>query len=309
MSDERKFASSAASRLWRRCIYAALLASSLATAQPTHLPRVGLLGQRAGWEEASTTPFIRGFLEGMREHGYVEGRDYVVEYRTTRGDLGRYGPLAVELVRLPVEVLLVAVCGEPLNAARRATADLPIVVATCNDDMVETGVVTSLRRPGGNVTGLSKVTRELAPKRLSLLKQTVPSISRVAVLWNPVYSDFTADWLELKTAAQSMGITLTSFEFRRAEEIEVAFEAMRQQRLDALITFSDVLTYQFASRVAELASAARLRGIYAFREVPDAGGFMSYGPSIADMWRRSADYIVRILKGSKPADMAIEQPT
>lgn len=272
MSNEKNSSGSAERRLWRRCIYAAMLVSSLAAAQPAHLPRVGLLGQRSGWEEASTTPFIHGFLEGMREHGYVEGRDYIVEYRTTRGDLARYGPLAAELVRLPVDVLLVAVCGEPLNAARRATADLPIVVATCNDDMVETGIVKSLRRPGGNVTGLSKLTRELAPKRLSLLKQTVPSISRVAVLWDPGYSDFTADWRELNTAAQSMGITLSSFEFRGADEIEVVFDAMRQQHLDALITFSDVLTYQFASRVAELASAARLPGTMRSGRFPTLAG-------------------------------------
>jgi len=243
----------------------------------------------------------------MSEHGYLEGRDYVVEYRSTQGDAERFGPLTAELVRIPVDVLLVSVCGEPLNAARRATADIPIVVATCNDDMVETGIVKSLQRPGGNVTGLSKLTPELAPKRLSLLKQTVPAISRVAVLWNPGYSDFKADWRELKGAAQRIGVTLNSFEFRRPDELDTAFDTMRQQHFDALITFSDFVTYVYASRVAELSSATRLPAMYAFREVPDAGGLMSYGPSLGDMWRRSADYVVRILKGAKPADIAIEQ--
>jgi len=308
MSDERKSRCFAESRL-RRLIFAALLVSSLSAAQPAHLPRIGLVGTSSGWPDASTTPLVRGFLEGMRDHGYVEGRDYVVEYRTTDGNLARWGPLTAELVRMPVDVLLVSVCGEPLNAARRATADIPVVVATCNDDMVETGIVKSLQRPGGNVTGLSKLTPELAPKRLSLLKQTVPSISRVGVLWNPGYSDFKADWRELNAAAQHMGVTLSSFEFRRAGEFEAAFDAMRQQHLDALITFSDILTYQFSGRVTKLASAARLPAMYAFREVPDAGGLMSYGPNLVDMWRRSADYVVRILKGAKAADLAIEQPT
>lgn len=307
MSDERKSRCSAESRL-RRLILAALLVSSLAAAQPAHLPRIGLVGASSGWPAASTTPLVHAFLEGMRDHGYVEGRDYVVEYRTTDGDLARWGSLTAELVRMPVDVLLVSVCGEPLNAARRATSDIPVVVATCNDDMVETGIVKSLQRPGGNVTGLSKLTPELAQKRLSLLKQTVPSISRVGVLWNPGYSDFKADWRELNAAAQHMGVTLISFEFRRTGEFEAAFDAMRQQHLDALITFSDILTYQFSGRVAELASAARLPAMYAFREVPDVGGLMSYGPNLVEMWRRSADYVVRILKGAKAADLAIEQP-
>ena len=309
MSDQGKLRSFPESSLRRLCVCVAMFACSLATAQSTtHLPRIGFVGPRSSWAETAPTPFMRGFLEGMREHGYAEGRDYIFEFRSTHGDPQRFGPLSAELVHLPVDVLLVSVCGEPLNAARRATAEIPIVVATCNDDIVETGIVKSLQRPGGNVTGLSKLTPELAAKRLSLLKQAVPSISRVAVLWNPDYSDFKADWRELKTAAERMGVTLNSFEFRRADELDASFNAMRQQHFDALITFSDVVTYVFASRIAELASAAQLPAIYAFREVPDAGGLMSYGPSISDMCRRAADYVVRILKGAKPGDMAIEQP-
>ena len=308
MHDGPDFPRSPQSRLWSICLCAALLVSGLTTAQPTaHLPRIGFVGV-SSWAEASLTSPVRGFLEGMRDHGYVEGRDYVVEYRATQGQPERFEPLTAELVRSGVAVLLVSVCGEPLNAARRVTVDLPIVVATCNDDMVETGIAKSLQHPGSNVTGLSKLTPELASKRLALLKETVPSISRVAVLWNPAYSDFKADWRELMTAAQRLGVTLNSFEFRRADELDAAFDAMRQQDFGALITFSDVVTYAFASRVAELASTGRLPAMYAFREVPDAGGLMSYGPNIVNMWRRSADYVVRILKGAKPADMAIEQP-
>jgi putative ABC transport system substrate-binding protein len=308
MPDEGSFVCSGKRRVWRRWLYVALLACDLAAAQPAaHLPTIGYVGARP-WVEASADPTVRVFLNGMADHGYVEGRDYVVEYRATGGSSPRFEPLTLELVRIPVDVLLVAVCGQPLNVARQATRTIPIVVATCNDDMLETGLVSSLQRPGGNVTGLSKLTPELAAKRLSLLKETVPSISRVAVLWNPSYSNFKADWRELEVAAKRTGVTLQSFEFRRADELETTFDAIRQQHVDALITFSDLLTYVFAARVAGLASAAKLPAMYAFREIPDAGGLMSYGPSIPQMWRRSADYVVRILKGEKPADMAIEQP-
>lgn len=214
-----------------------------------------------------------------------------------------------ELVQLPVDVLLVGVCGAPVGAARRATQTIPIVVATCNDDMVETGIAASMNRPGGNVTGQSKLTPELAPKRLQLLKQAVPGLKRVAVLWNPAYSDFKADWRELQGAAKFLGVSLHPFEFRRPDEIDAAFAAIARERVDALITFSDALTYFYAKQVADLATAARLPAMTPFREVTDAGALMSYGPNITGMYRRSADYVIRILKGANPAEMAIEQPT
>ena len=181
-------------------------------------------------------------------------------------------------------------------------------MATATDPL-GTGLVKSLARPGGNITGLSKLSPQLAPKRLSLLKQILPSISHVAVLWNPGYSDFKADWRELNTAAQRIGITLHSFEFRQIDELEAAFSAIRREHVEAVITFSDLLSFNYAKQFAERAAAARLPAIYAFREVPDAGGLMSYGPNIVDMYRRSADYVVRILKGANPGDLAIEQPT
>jgi putative ABC transport system substrate-binding protein len=281
-----------------------------ATAQPSaRMPRIGyVMATGATWDEAELSPTVQGLVAGMRDHGYVEGRDYVVEARSAHGHAERFADLTAELVRLGVDVLYVPVCGAPLNAALEATKTIPIVVATCNDDLVETGKVKSLRHPGGNLTGLSKLTPELAPKRLSLLKEAVPSIAHVAVLWNPDYSDFKADWRELRTAAERTGITLRSFEFRRADELEAAFEAMRRAHVDALITFSDLLTYVHALRLAALAASARLPAMYAFREIPDAGGLISYGPNIPDMWRQSADYVVRILKGGSPGDMAIEQP-
>ena len=295
-----------------KCITLLVLWFAAAVATPqqsTRVPRIGyVMPVVATWAEAQLSATIQNFLSGMRDHGYVDGRDYVMETRSARGNPERFADLTAELVRLNVDVLYVPVCGAPLDAARKATKTIPIVVATCNDDMVETGIVKSLQNPGGNITGLSKLTPELAPKRLSLLKETLPSISNVAVLWNPDYSDFKADWRELNAAAERIGVTLHSFEFRRADELETAFSAIGRAHADALITFSDLLTYVYAARVAELAASARLPAMYAFREIPDTGGLMSYGPNIPDMWRQSADYVVRILRGATPATMAIEQP-
>jgi len=248
-------------------------------------------------------------MAGMREHGYVEGRDFVMEVRNSEGKAERYVESTAELVHLPVDVLLVSVCGAPLRAARQATQTIPIVVAACNDDLVDTGIIKSMQRPGGKITGLSKLTPELTPKRLSLLKETLPSISQVAILWNPGYSDFKADWRELKAAAQRMRITLHSYEFRQISDLDAAFDSMRRDHVEAMIMFSDVLSYIYAKEFARQAAVSRLPGMYAFREVPDAGGLMSYGPNIPDMYRRSADYVVRILQGANAGDLAIEQPT
>jgi ABC-type uncharacterized transport system substrate-binding protein len=287
----------------------AFLATPLASeAQPAgRVPRIGYVSP--GSPSFGAYASQRAFLDGLRDHGYVQGQDFILEIRSTEGRSERLFDATTELVRAPVDVLLIGVCGEPLNAARRATQTIPIVVAACNEDLVETGIVASLGRPGGNITGLSKLTPELAAKRLELLKQTFPTISRVAVLWNPAYSDFKADWREMRATAHALNITLHPVEFRRPDELEPAFAAITRERVDALITFSDQLTYVYAKRVAELAATTRLPALYAYREIPDAGGLMSYGPSINGMWRRAASYVVKILQGEKPADLAIEQPT
>lgn len=272
--------------------------------QAAKMPRIGAVFALP----TPAAPPVRAFVDGMREHGFVEGRDYAIEFRSTGGYPERLPLLNAELAQLPVDVMLVGVCGAPLNAARGATKTIPIVVLSCNDDLVETGVIASLRRPGGNVTGLSKLAPELAPKRLQLLKQAVPGLKRVAVLWNPGYSDFKADWRELRAAASQLGVSLHPVEFRRPDELEAAFAAITREHVDALITFSDVPTYVHAKRVGELVVASRLPAMFAFREVADEGALMSYGPSITGMWRRGADYVARILRGANPAEMAIEQP-
>ena len=285
-----------------------LVAPLASEAQPAgRVPRIGYVspsGPSFGPTLASEL-----FSKGCATTANVQGHDFILEVRSTEGRSERLFDATTELVRAPVDVLLIGVCGAPLDAARRATQTIPIVVAACNDDLVETGIVASLGRPGGNITGLSKLTPELAAKRLELLKQTFPTISRVAVLWNPAYSDFKADWREMRAAAHALGITLHPVEFRRPDEFEDAFAAINRQHVDALITFSDQLTYVHAKRIAELAATTQLPALYAYREIPDAGGLMSYGPSINGMWRRAAAYVVKILQGEKPADLPIEQPT
>jgi ABC-type uncharacterized transport system substrate-binding protein len=299
----------------RRTITVALLctgitAGSVANAQQGgHVPRIGLIGAStplATWQEAPTS---RGFLKGLHELGYEEGRNIIIEFRSAQGHWDRLPEIANELVGLKVDVLVSSVCGAPLNAATQATRTIPIVVAACNDDMVETGIVASLARPGGNVTGLTKLTPELATKRLDLVTEMVSGLSRVAVLWDPGYSDFAADWRELQATARAKSVTLLPVEVHDPADLDLAFATMVRQRAEAIITFSDTMTYNNASRVAELGLRHRLPIMSPFREIADAGGLMSYGPSVPDLFRRAASYVDKILKGSKPADLPVEQPT
>ena len=299
----------------RRTITVALLctgitAGSVANAQQGgHVPRIGLIGAStplATWQEAPTS---RGFLKGLHELGYEEGRNIIIEFRSAQGHWDRLPEIANELVGLKVDVLVSSVCGAPLNAATQATRTIPIVVAACNDDMVETGIVASLARPGGNVTGLTKLTPELATKRLDLVTEMVSGLSRVAVLWDPGYSDFAADWRELQATARAKSVTLLPVEVHDPADLDLAFATMVRQRAEAIITFSDTMTYNNASQIAELGLRDRLPIMSPFREIADAGGLMSYGPSVPDLFRRAASYVDKILKGSKPADLPVEQPT
>ena len=299
----------------RRTIAVALLctciiAGSAANAQRGgHVPRIGLIGAStplATWQEAPTS---QGFLKGLHELGYEEGRNIIIEFRSAEGHWDRLPEIANELVGLKVDVLVSSVCGAPLSAATQATSTIPIVVAACNDDMVETGIVASLARPGGNVTGLTKLTPELATKRLDLVTEMVSGLSRVGVLWDPGYSSFAADWRELQATARAKGVTLLPVEVHDPADLDLAFVTMVRQRAEAIITFSDTMTYNNASRVAELGLTHRLPIMSPFREITDAGGLMSYGPSVPDLFRRAASYVDKILKGSRPADLPVEQPT
>jgi len=288
-----------------------LIAPLAADAQPTgKVFRIGLLGN-------AYTPPHDAFRQGLRELGYVEGQNITIERRYSEGRAERLPDLAAQLVRLKVDVIVVDACGAPLNAASQATSAIPIVVAACNDDLVATGLISSLARPGGNITGLSELTPELGAKRLQLLKEAVPRVKRVAVLWNPAYSErfsanfrfWSSDWTEMRAAAQVLGMTLQSVEIRGPDDFDTAFSAMSRERADALIAFSDPLIVLHGRRIADLAAKSRLPAVYPSREVVDAGGLMSYGSSISDMFRRAAVYVGKILKGARPADLPVEQPT
>ena len=290
-----------------------LLAAPLAAEaqQPAKVPRIGFLGI------LPTNPRYEALREGLHEFGYVEGQNIAIERQDSEGRAERLPDLATKLVQLKVDVIVLDACGAPLNAVIHATSTIPIVVAACNDDLVATGLISSLARPGGNITGLSELTPELGAKRLELLKEAVPKVRRVAVLWNPTYSErfsanfrfWSSDWVGVRAAAQVLGMTLQSVEIRGPDDFATAFSAMTRERADALIAFSDPVIVFHGRRIADLAAKNHLPAVYASREVVDAGGLMSYGPSISDMFRRAAAYVGKILKGAKPADLPMEQPT
>jgi putative ABC transport system substrate-binding protein len=278
---------------------------------PAKVPRIGFLAT------LPTNPHDEALRQGLHEFNYVEGRNIAIERRYSEGKPERLPDFAAELVRLKVDVIVVDACGASLNAASQATSAIPIVVAACNDDLVAAGRISSLARPGGNITGLSELTPELVAKRLELLKEAVPRVRRVAVLWNPTYSErfsanfrfWSSDWVAMRAAAQVLGITLQSVEIRGPDDFDSAFSAMTKERADALIAFSDPVIVLHRRRIADLAATSRLPAMYASREVVEAGGLLFYGPNISDMFRRAGVYVGKILKGAKPADLPMEQPT
>lgn len=254
-------------------VFGLLAASKISLAQPqAKVHRIGLLSAVTPSSTWRAQAHYQAALEGLRQLGYVEGQNLVLEFRSADGQLGRLPALAAELVGLKMDVIHVGTCGAPLDATRRASSKIPIVVAACTGDMVAAGAAASLARPGGNVTGLQKLNPELAAKRLALLKEALPRASRVAVLWDPGYSDFAADWLAMRATAQALGVTLLSVEARGPTEFERAFSTMIDGRADALITFADATTYVHARRIADLTGRSRLPAIYAYREITDVAG-------------------------------------
>jgi len=283
-----------------------------ATAQPvSKLPRIGFLGT------VTISPYYAAFRQGLHDLGYVEGQNIGIERRHSEGKAEGLADLASDLVRLKVDLIVVDACGAPLKAASQATSTIPIVVAACNDDLVGTGLISSLARPGGNITGLSELTPELGAKRLELLKQAVPEMKRVAILWNPTYSErfnptfrfWSSDWKEMRAAAQALAVILQSVEIRGLGDFDAAFAAMLKERADGMVTFSDPLIVLHQRRIVELAAKRRLPAVFTSREFVDAGGLMSYGPNMSDLFRRAAVYVGKILKGAKPAELPMEQPT
>ena len=282
-----------------------LLAAPLAVhAQPpTHVHRIGyLLGTTREQE-----PLLEAFLEAMRALGYVEGQNLVMEYRGAEGQYERFPALAAELVRLKVDVLLVPNTPAAL-AAKQATSTIPIVMVGLGDP-VGSGLVASLARPGSNLTGLSVQQPDLVGKQLEFLKDVLPTVSRVAVLWNPATPVHALTLREAEVAAQAVGVQLHLVEARGPDAFTSAFASMTSAHADGLLVLGDALVFQHRRRLAELAATSRLPTMHNVRAFVEAGGLLCYGVSQPDQWRRAATYVDKILKGAKPADLPVEQPT
>ena len=285
-----------------------LLAAPLATeAQKPgkRVPRIGYLSPLSADADSTRSG---AFRQGIRDFGYVEGQSIVIEWRFADGRLDRLPDLAAELVRLKVDVVVAAGGHVIAGAAKTASSTIPIVMTNV-EDPVATGLVTSLARPGGNVTGLTALVRDLSAKRLQLLKETIPSVSRVAVLWNSAYSGKDREFHEMRTASAPLALQLLPLQVQRPDQIDAALESATRERAGALITLPDPLTNTYGAQIVTLALKRHLPTMFTQRPPVDAGGLISYGPSYTDLFRRAAGYVDKILKGAKPADMPVEQPT
>lgn len=283
-----------------------LLSGGTVTAQQTaKVPRIGFLavGSREG-----RAFLIDGLLQGLREHGYVEGQNIIIEYRFSDDDNDRLPALARELVALKPRLIVAS--GTPASfAARQATSTVPIVMGGISADPVETGLVASLARPGGNITGMIMMTSQLGGKRLELLKSIVPGLTRVAVFWNPPNPAYGPILKELDAAAQTLRLELQRLEVRGPGDFDGAFEAATKQRAGALIAPGDPLVTNRPRMVADLALKFRLPTMMDIKQFTEAGGLLSLGPDLVDSYRRAAHHVDKILKGAKPAELPMEQPT
>jgi putative ABC transport system substrate-binding protein len=288
------------------CFLAAVFLAlcSVAEAQhPAKIPRIGNLSPGS----SSASPNREAFHQGLRDLGYVEGKNILIEYRHAEGKSDRLPKLAAELVRLKVDVI-VTTGGQASRAAKTATTTIPIVFTLVSDPVGE-GIVASLARPGGNLTGLSSVSQDLSGKRLELLKEAIPKVSRVAVLYDPKDPAKIAEYKEVEVNARTMGVQLQSLEVRSLNEFESAFKTAIRAKAAALLVLPTSILVTHRKRIAELAAKTRLPSMFAYGQDADVGGLMSYGPDFADLNRRAAIYVDKILKGAKPADLPVEQPT
>ena len=246
------------------------------------------------------------FRQGLRELGYVEGQNISIEYRWADWKPDRIPALAEEMVRLKVDVIVSTPGGPTALAVKKSVRTIPIVFTS--GDPVGAGLVASLDRPGGNLTGVSILTTELNAKRLELLKQAIPGVTRVAVLVNPLLAT-KATLKDVEGAARALRVKLQVLEVRDPQELDDAFSAMKRERADALLVLSDPMFFAQRERIIGLAAKHRLPGMFEWREFAEAGGLLSYGTNVAEMYRRLATYVDKILKGAKPADLPVEQPT
>jgi putative ABC transport system substrate-binding protein len=288
----------------RLLVLVALLAAALAAeAQPTStVPRIGYLSVAS-----AGAPGHVAIRQSFRELGYVEGQSILFEDRFAEGQSARLPALAAELARLNVDVI-VAASPPAIQAAKDATRTIPIVMIT-GGDPVRSGFVVGLARPGGNITGVMLLQSELAGKQMELLKQVVPSLRNAAILWDPAMPTTTADLTDVRNAARSLGLRLQIVEARSATDYAGAFAAMAKERAAAVVVIGSPTFLADQRRIADLAAKHRLPATYSFKEQAEIGGLMSYGTSQADVVRRAASYVDKILKGAKPGDLPVEQPT
>jgi len=270
---------------------------------PGKVPRIGFLSPIS----STNDPRLEAFLQGLRDLGYVEGKTIAIEYRFAEGRSEGLPALAAELVRLKVEVIVTA-APAATEAARQATSTIPIVFGVSGDP-VAVGLVASLARPGGNITGLASIAPEVVGKELELLKEVAPKVSQVAILQNSSNPGHPVVLRQAEGAARALGVQLHIVQARTPPEIDAAFTAMRSQRVGGVLVLRDALFLAERAQIAALAAKSRLPAVYGFREQAEAGGLMAYGASVPAMYRRAATYVDKILKGAKPADLPVEQPT
>jgi putative ABC transport system substrate-binding protein len=284
------------------------LSFSAEAQQPKKVPRIGYLSNT---DAATDSARAEGIRVALRERGYIEGQNIAIEYRYAEGKVDLAPELAAELVRLKVDIIVVASGDQWIRAAKNATRTIPIVMMGQGSDPVRAGHVESLARPGGNVTGLTSLGRELGGKRLELLKEAVPKLSRVAVLYDPANPSSLHEVKELLPAdARALKLTIQPWEIRAVDDYEKVFAALNKQRPDGLYALgAGGVMRPNEKRIVGFALKSRLPAVYSSRERVDAGGLMSYGPDFSDSYRRVAIYVDKILKGAKPGDLPVEQPT
>ena len=294
MNDRRGFISAVACNV--------LCVPSVAPAQPVKLPRIGVLNNSTA---SVANPSVEAFRTGLSELGWIEGRNITIEYRWADGDMSRHPALVSELVKLPVDLIVTAGI-QAVRAARQASSSIPIVVAIMSDP-VALGVAASLARPGGNVTGLANRFEELTPKQLQIFKEAMPRATRIALLSRPEMAPTIQPTTE--AAARLLGLSARVFLIRDVAELDAAINSAKAERADGVHVLPSPFFHRYRARIAELANRHRLPTISESREYVQDGGLMSYGPNFPDMHRRAASYVDRILKGAKPGDLPIEQPT
>jgi putative tryptophan/tyrosine transport system substrate-binding protein len=291
---------------------AAMLSSlsfSVEAQEAKKVPRIGYLSSGDAARESARS---EGMRLDLRERGHIQGQNITIEYRYAEGKVNRFSELAVELVHLKVDIIVVAGGNRLILAAKNATKTIPIVMTGGGTDPVQAGLVESLARPGGNVTGITNLSGELGGKRLELLKETVPKLAHVGVLYEPAAAPATVIEVKevLPIAARALGLAIQSWELRAADDFDRVFASLNKERPDGLyITGGGALMSAHGKRIVGFALKSRLPSMYARREDVDAGGLMSYGADLAASYRQVATYVDRILKGAKPADLPVEQPT